>query len=72
MTPEEKREYYGRTQTGQYARRWTRDEIAHIKRTDIDDHAIAALINRSVMAIQIKRSRLRGIVVMPDKSPSKD
>ena len=56
---EQKKRYYDKTA---YAKnggaRYTKKEIELILNHEISDHELAKMLNRSVKAIQIKRSRL--------------
>lgn len=58
-TKESRRRYYQKSQKHRHRRRWSVGDLERLKELDISDTELAAEIDRSVMAIQIRRCRLR-------------
>ena len=53
---EQRRRYYGKTQNARNSRKaWTKEEISLVMEHQMNDSKLAALIGRSIGAIQQKR-----------------
>lgn len=55
----DKKKYYGKTAGIYDSRPWTTEEEERVLKHDIPDSELSKQIERSVLAIQIRRSRLR-------------